>query len=49
MPLIVSIFTKLANETEMPTGKKYAREFMYKRVPLKWKILLLYILGIAFT
>ena len=45
----MSIFTKMANKTEMPAGKKYVREFMYKRVPLKWKILLLYILSIALT
>ena len=34
--------TKMANQKKMPTSQKYAREFMYKRIPLKGKILLLY-------
>lgn len=34
--------TRMANQKKMPTSQKYAREFMYKRAPLKGKILLLY-------
>ena len=42
MPKVDPFQQKWQIRKELPTSQKYAREFMYKRVPLKGKILLLY-------
>ena len=42
MPKMAPFQQKWQIRKEMPTSQKYAKEFMYKRVPLKGKILLLY-------
>ena len=42
MPKVAPFQQEWQIRKKMPTSQKYTREFMYKRAPLKGKILLLY-------